>query len=277
MIQIIKSFEECREFVSGIPLDSDPTVENEEELRRSLTRAMEEPDRHCVLGVYGEKGLTGLFSFLVILEEGYMELLVGLSRERNAYLEAFQYLEEHYPGYRGDFVFNPANALLKEQLELRQARFEPEQQKMVLQGPVVPMDTTGIELFSPRYEEQYCRIHNKDMYWTGEMVLRAPERFRTLLAIHQGKVVGYLDVTYPFPENEPYDLLVLEPYRRRGYGRKLLAKALELNRPKGMMLLVDVDNTTAISLYRSMGFVTAQGQNTLTAHWTVPDGGSLEK
>ena len=79
-----------------------------------------------------------------------------------------------------------------------------------------------------------------------------------------------MDVTYCFEENEPFDLLVLEKYRRKGYGRKMLAKALEMNHPKQMMLLVDVDNMPAIRLYESMGFETADGQNSLTAHWRIP-------
>lgn len=37
-----------------------------------------------------------------------------------------------------------------------------------------------------------------------------------------------------------------------------------------MMLLVDVDNDPAISLYESMGFIKAKNQNNLTAHWKVP-------
>lgn len=64
---------------------------------------------------------------------------------------------------------------------------------------------------------------------------------------------------------------MLEEYRRKGYGRKLLAKALEMNQPNGMMLLVDVDNDSAMRLYESMGFFKVQGQNNLTAHWTVPE------
>ena len=100
-----------------------------------------------------------------------------------------------------------------------------------------------------------------------EKVVAATDRFRTLIAICNGKVVGYIDVTYTHKENEPFDLLVLKEYRRMGYGRKLLAKALEMNRPNGMMLLVEMDNEPAIRLYESMGFVQAQGENNLTAHW----------
>ena len=71
-------------------------------------------------------------------------------------------------------------------------------------------------------------------------------------------------------ENEPNDLRVLEAYRRRGWGRRLLAKAIELNRPHGMMLLVDTDNVPALRLYESMGFEKAEGENSLTASWQIP-------
>lgn len=107
------------------------------------------------------------------------------------------------------------------------------------------------------------------MYWTGEKVAAATERFRTYLALHEGKVVGYLDVTCCFAENEIYDLLVLPEYRRMGYGGKLLAKALQENDPKGMMLLVDADNEPAIRLYERAGFVKKPYANSLTAHWKV--------
>lgn len=274
MVQIIKAYEECREFTAGFqddPSFSDPKLCDEEQITCNLIRPIEAPDRHCVFGVYSENRMTGLFSFLVLRDETYLEMLAGLSREKDAYTEMFSYLEQAYPGYRVDFVFNPNNFLLKELLEQHKAEFEPEQQKMVWEESVLGVDTSGIELLSDRYAEQYCSIHNKDMYWTGERVLQAPDRFRTFLALCSGKAVGYLDVTYTFPENEPFDLLVLEGYRRRGYGRKLLAKALEMNRPNGMMLFVDADNVPAICLYESMGFAAAQGQNNRTAHISLPE------
>ncbi|MBD5460380.1 MAG: GNAT family N-acetyltransferase [Lachnospiraceae bacterium] len=79
-------------------------------------------------------------------------------------------------------------------------------------------------------------------------------------------MVGYLDVTCCHEENEPYDLWVREEYRRKGYGRKLLAKALEMNKPKGMMLLVEIHNEAAIHLYESMGFEKMDNQNSVAAH-----------
>jgi len=269
----MKSYDACRDFASGFQSDpcfSDPMLSSEEQVQCHLIDAIDRKDRR-VLGVYQDTALIGLFTFLVLPDEQYLEMLVGLSRDKESYLEVFRYLEQCYPGYSVDFVFNPGNYLLKGLLELRNAEFEPEQQKMVFGTPVPCPDTSGVELLSEKYIGQYCAIHNKDMYWTGEKVAAAQDHFRTFLAIHGGKVVGYLDVTYTFDENEPFDLFVLEEYRQMGYGRKLLAKALEMNQPKAMMLLVDVDNVPAIRLYESMGFAKVQGQNNLTAHWTVPE------
>ena len=138
---------------------------------------------------------------------------------------------------------------------------------MVLKSPAPQEDTSGVEAYTPQYARQYFAIHNQDMYWTGEKVAAATERFRTYLALHDGKVVGYLDVTCCFAENEIYDLLVLPEYRRMGYGGKLLAKAVQANGPPGMMPLVDADNAPAIPLYERAGFVKKPYATSLTPHW----------
>lgn len=272
MIHMIRFLDECQDFVSDFCRDpdfSDPMLANEEQLRNNLTKAIEKPEKHTVWGVYREDRMTGLFSFLILPDEQYMEMLVGLSHDKASYQEMLTHLKQNFPNYEADFVFNPRNHLLKEQLEARDAEFEPEQQKMVLGTPVLPDDTAGAELYTSRYEQQYCAIHNQDVYWTGERIVTAPERFRTILAIHDRKVIGYLDVTKGFEENEIFDLFVSEDYRRRGYGRKLLAMAIKMNQPNGMMLTVNVDNAPAIRLYESVGFTTVENKNSLTAHWQI--------
>ena len=272
MIQNMNSVEVCWEFVSQFHGDfqfSDLMLSNEEQFQNNIAKCMESPEKHGVWGVYLDGQMIGLFAFLILKEERYIEMLVGLSRVQSAYEEIFRCLEQHYPGYDADFVFNPENHLLKQLLKMRNAEFEPEQQKMVFLGPVKEVDTTGVELYSEKNEGQYLAIHNKDMYWTADKVLAALDRFRVFVAMDEGNVVGYLDVTHCFDQNEPYDLFVLEEYRRMGYGRKLMAKALERNQPSGMMLMVGVDQTPAIQLFESVGFETVEHQNNLTAHWKV--------
>ena len=147
-------------------------------------------------------------------------------------------------------MFNPSNRLLRSFLERERADFDTEQLKMTLSdiSPASTVDTSGVEPLSEKTMAQYLAMHNKDMYWTGDKVAAAPDHFRTLVALDGDTVVGYLDVTNCFDENEPYDLYVKEEYRRRGWGRRLLARAIMLNRPNAMMLLVEVDNAPAIRL-----------------------------
>ncbi len=267
-LKSIVSYDVCREYVETFytdPVFSDFRFANLDQIQHNLQGAIAKGNGY---GVFRADKLIGIFGLLVIPEEKYIEMTVGLSEKAEAYEAVFQFLEEKFGGYQMDFVFNPQNYLLKDILTEKGAEFDTEQQKMVLQNRVPDIDTDGVVPFAQQYREEYIAIHNTDMYWTAEKVINAPDRFRTFLALHQDQVVGYIDVTHCFDENEPYDLIVLPEYRRRGYGRKLLAAALKANRPNAMMLLTEVDNDAAIHLYCSMGFVKAENENCLTAHWT---------
>lgn len=265
----VMSFDECELFVNSFRTDdifSDPMLSNAEQIKCNLINAIEKNDIHVVISICMNRQMIGLFSFLALKDEQYLEMLVGLSRYEEAYSTMFAYLKEHFIGYSADFVFNPNNYLLYDCLKQNGAEFYGEEQRMVYNNSTLNVDTTGVELLTELYIPSYVEMHRSDMYWTCDKILAAKDRFRTLIAIENGAVVGYLDVTYCHEENEPYDLWVKEEYRRKGYGRKLLAKALEMNKPKGMMVLVEIHNEAAVHLYESMGFEKIDNQNSVAAH-----------
>lgn len=264
-----KEFEPLLSELLHDPKYSDPHLHTKEQLENNLYASLRKPDDH-VFGVWEGKTMTGLFDFLVLEQDRYIEMIVGLSRSASAYREMLDFLRACWPGYQADFVYNPCNDLIKEQLAARGAAFDTVQHKMVLAEPKLDVDCAGIEPLSEARFPEYAAIHGKDVYWTAERVIAAPERFRALLAVENGHVVGYLDVTIKFEENEIYDLFVQENFRRRGWGRRLLARAVELNRPHGLMLLVDEDNDPARALYLSAGFVADPGGNNQTATWMLP-------
>ena len=243
----------------------DPMLLTEQQLRRNLLDAPENPHTR-VFGTFEGEAITGVFALLILEDERYLELLAGLSRSAAAYDELLAHLQSACPGYQADFVYNPRNRLLQAALEALGAEFEPEQQKLVLRRTVPYAPDTRIVPYRPEFRAQYLALHTGDRYWTGERVLAAPEIFRVLLAIEDGEVSGYIDLTHNSTENEPYDLFVREQSRRRGLGRALLAAAVQENRPNGMALLVDIDNEPAIALYESQGFARAKGENNITAH-----------
>ncbi len=275
MIKLITNSDEIMDFALSFKDDrkySDPMLSNDEQFKNNLLKSINEPDSYRTFAVYDNDVMTGLFSFLTIKEEKYLEMLVGLSRDKKAYVEMLEYICGEFPGYKADFVFNPRNDLLENLLRERGAEFETEQLKMLFKGKPTAAKNDSVVPYSERFREEYCAIHDDEgMYWTAQRVINAPEKFRIFLAIKDGKVVGYMDVTHKFEENEPFTLFVSENYRRMGLGRALLNKALEENYPKRMMLLVEKDNIPAINLYTSAGFTVDEYGGCLTAHYVIPE------
>ena len=93
------------------------------------------------------------------------------------------------------------------------------------------------------------------------------DSFRVLLAVAEGRVQGYLDVTSCHDVNEIYDLFVKPEAAKQGYEAALLAKAVELNRPHQLMVVVDVDAEAKIQLYTAAGFSRMEGQNSIAASY----------
>lgn len=269
MIKRLDSAREHLDFINKINSDpkfSDPMLCTDEQIKCNLLDAENKKNTNYIFGIFEEQELIGLFVFLILEDENYIEMLVGLSKNPKAYNDILAFLKTKYKGYNIDFVYNPNNYILHKILKNEKAKFEVEQQKMVLKNEVVHSSNCHVELYSPKYREQYIAMHSKDVYWTADKVIEATDKFRIILAIEKEDVVGYIDITHKYDENELYDILVKPEHRRKGYGKAMLAKAIELNKPNDMMLLVDVDNVGAIALYESLGFEKVHGENNITAH-----------
>ena len=270
MIEVPTSFAPYAAFAEGIcrdPAFSNPYFDTPEKIAAELNAAADNPRLHALAVRNGD--VAGLFIFLVVEDERYLEMTLGLSRETAAYEEIADWLKARFPGFQADFSFNPRNAAIRDVLTRRGAEFYPAQKRMTLTGTPVPVDTTGIEPLSAAREDAYIAIHDTDCYWTGERVAKAPEQFDVFLAVEDGTVVGYIDVTKGGEVGEPFGLLVREDRRGKGWGRKLLFRAIEENRQKGMALDVDVDNFPAIALYRSMGFTDDPTPLNEAATWMI--------
>ena len=152
MIQKLTTFDPYWRFINDInkdPVFAEPMLQTEEQIQCNLKEALTNPDR-VPFGVFSDGEMTGLFVFLIVEEDRYIEMLVGLSRERSAYEEIADRLQKQYPGYQVDFVFNPKNTVILDMLRRRGATVDPEQFKMVLTGDCPAVDTAGIEPLSPR-------------------------------------------------------------------------------------------------------------------------------
>ncbi len=96
--------------------------------------------------------------------------------------------------------------------------------------------------------------------WTKEQFayeIGQNEFARMILLCEEGEIIGYIDYWIVFDQSALNKLFVSEEYRRRGYARLLLEKALEdakENQCLTMSLEVRVSNEKAIALYEKSGF-----------------------
>lgn len=265
MIQEIHSFDEYEDFIGELavhPLYSDPHFTYDQD---NLYRSLKAKDELAF--AVSENGITeGLFVWIVLPDDRYIEMLIGFTKKEEAFTEMLAYMEKNYCGYQMDFVFNPQNTAISRPLKLKGAIFDPEQQKMLLTGPVPNVSINHIELLSDKWTKQYCDLHNTDTYWTAERILSAQDKFRVLLAVKDGQVLGYLDVQCCYDINEIYALFMKPEVAQQGYELELLVKAVELNRPNPMMVVVDVDAKEEIELYTAAGFNRMEGQNSIAAY-----------
>ena len=268
MLEEITSLDRCEAFINEVCSDTNYVDPHYLYDSNNLYGAFEKKDQHVYANIYNGN-IDGIFVLLILPTEKYIEMIIGLSKSEHAYNELFEYLEKNYKGYRCDFVINPKNILLKNILTSKNAIFENEQQRMIARHRIEKEYSLDIQLYSDAWKESYIDMHVKETYWTAEKVLSALDRFRVYLAIDKERLVGYLDVTYAYKQNEPYSLVVLPQYQNQGYEEALLSKAIALNGSNTMMTLVDVNAKEEIRIYEEAGFETIKGQNSIFATITI--------
>lgn len=265
MIQKIYSFDEYEGFINELnehPQYSDPHFSYD---KNNLYRSLKSKDKHAFV-VLGNGIVKGLFVFIILPDDRYVEMLIGFTKVEEVFTEMLEYIENNYCGYQMDFVFNPLNTAIFGPLKLKGAIFEPEQMKMIQSGTIPNVSTNNIEQLSDKWMKQYCNLHSTDTYWTGERIVSALDKFRVLLVVKDEQVLGYLDVQNCYDTNEIFALYIKPEASSQGYELALLAKAIELNKPNQMMVVVDVDNKEEVDLYTAAGFTKLEGQNSITAY-----------
>lgn len=266
MVQEIHSFEKYKAFINTISEDTslkDPHFEyDENNLYGSLKKTGE-----IAYITKTDKEITGLYIWLILPEDKYIEMIIGLSNREESFEEMLTFIEANHEGYQLDFVINPRNDRFIKILKGRNAIFEEEQQWLVCENSLDNLSNFEIIPVLPEYKEQYIDKHRTGGYWTAEKVLNATDKFRPLLAIHQDAVIGYIDVTYCFEKNEIYDLWVDESFIEKGYVLALLQTAIKMNQPNKLMVLVDVNDKTGMKHFISAGFIPVEGTNSIYASY----------
>lgn len=264
MITEIRSFECYEGFIQKIAADPDHKDPHFTYNESNLYRALENPNAKAYI-VTENDVVMGLFVWLVLPEEKYIELLVGLAKHEAPLREMLAFLEAEHPHCQMDFILNPQNSAFRRVLEQKGAAFDPEQVKMRWEKAIAPIRPHDILPLTAQWEEQYRALHETEIYWTADKVLAAGDRFRVFIAVKEQVLIGYIDVTYGYAENEPYALWVVEEYTGQGYGQSLLAVAAAQNAPARMIAFIDADDAAMLEIYRAAGFSPVAGHNHIYA------------
>jgi len=96
--------------------------------------------------------------------------------------------------------------------------------------------------------------------WPGQFFvseLFAPGRFHRLLVASDGRLVAYLFAAWQYLDLHVLKVATVEPYRRQGLGRRMMALAEHHAREMGgesVTLEVRESNEAAIAMYLALGY-----------------------
>jgi len=211
--------------------------------------------------------LYGVLALCVEPAEKYLEAVGGVFAHKNyqsVAMEFYEYLKSHYGGYQYDAAYPEENKNAIEfmksigaktvsseyELRLRKSNFQ-EQHK-----------AAHIASLDKKYYDSFIKLHNKynpEVYWTGEKLLRALDKFDIFIALENNEVMGSVVTSHLSRKvEEIYFIEVEEAGRNRGYGTALLNKALKHalnnNGTEELVVMVEKDNKAAMYLFEKFGF-----------------------
>jgi ribosomal protein S18 acetylase RimI-like enzyme len=264
MIKEVKEKEKVKEFLTNFKIEEYSSLLKNDDVDKIVSKALERDD-YLLLASFMDEKVNGVYIFLVIEDEKYLELLTYASKDIVSYQELMSYLKDRYSGFECYFVTNPRNVLLIDALHQAEAKFFKQQYYMRLNKLIPFRSEIEIVPYEEKYQERYLSIHGNEFYWTGEKVISALDRFKIYLAIYENEVVGYLDLSFDKMHTHVADIYVIDAYRNKGLGKALLTRALMDNPNENTILEVDYDNDSALHIYEELGFEIEARRNTITA------------
>lgn len=210
--------------------------------------------------------IRGLLALLVEKDNTYLEAIGGVFTEDDYYMVAsdfYSYIVSEYPGYRFDAAYPIENKqaisfmesigaeLIDYDLELR----------LKIENYTSEEHMNPVFQLSDSYYKGFVHLHdstNPDVYWTGERLLKALDKFDVLITTKEEFVSGSV-VTSKWNKDmaEIYLLSVTKDHKEKGIESALVGKAVEGAFKRGVrevLVMVERDNTLMLNLYRSMGF-----------------------
>lgn len=234
-------------------------------ITNQFEKILNHPDDELLIKADGND-ISGVLALLVEPGDKYIEAIGGVYATVNyeeVAKEFYDYLKTKYRGYQLDAAYPEDNKqaidfmksigaeLLGYDYELRinKSKYKP------------ALVTDNITVLDEQHYKGFIELHDKfnpNVYWTGERLIKALDKFDIFIALENDQVIGAV-VTSKLANTveEIYFIEVAENKQRLGYGTALLNKAIQHTINNGtdeLMIMVEKDNVATFHMFEKLGF-----------------------
>lgn len=210
--------------------------------------------------------INGVLALLVEPDDRYIEAIGGVFAEYNyeaTAKEFYKYLKTRYCGYQFDAAYPEENIQAIDFMKSIGARllgYDFEFKLHKSEYKAFP-ETDNIVRLNSKFYKSFIEIHDKfnpDVYWTGEKLINALDKFNVFIALENDEVIGSVVISNLSNKTEEiYFIEVEESKQNHGYGTALMNKAIQnafRNGTDEIMVMAEKDNLTAIHILEKFGF-----------------------
>lgn len=236
-----------------------------DKLLSSFTKRVRKPDDEVLICTENNE-ILGALALLVEPKEKYIEVVSDVYTKKNyeeIAMQFFKYIREKYTGFQLDAVYSEENKEAICFMKSIGARCHGIDIKMRLRKNEYHSSKSNKKIIplSEKYYEDFCRLHDEnhpDVYWNGERILSALDRYDVLIAVEKDELVGSVVCEFGGDKRKYISFIETDKrYRRQGHAKSLLGEAIDrafLSDVDELALDVEIDNNPAICLYKSFGF-----------------------
>jgi ribosomal protein S18 acetylase RimI-like enzyme len=231
----------------------------------SFRKMLNHPDDEVLICIQNNK-IVGVLALCIELKDKYVEAVGGVYAEENYQdiaLKFVEYLKRKYAGFHFDAAYPKENIeaiyfmqtiganCIGADLEMTLKKYDFKSTKCNKQ----------VILLNDKYYESFSRFHdesNPNVYWSGERILSALNKFDVFIALDKDEVIGSIVTsTFGNKKREIYFMETDKGYRRQGYAKALLEKSIDRAFSSGaneLIVMIGKDNFPAINMCESFGF-----------------------
>ena len=231
---------------------------------KQFERMIHHPNDELLVSTDGDD-ILGLLALLVEPEDKYLEFVGGVFAESNYRMvseEFFKYIRDKYKGYKLNAAYPEENVQaigFMESIGAKLMDFDYEY-RINKDDFKSLYEVDNIIYINKKYNEDFINLHNRinpDVYWTGEKLINALDKFDMFIALEDDTVIGSI-VTSKFNKevDEIYFLSVEneDDHLEKALLNRGVSHAFS-NGTRELILMIGKEDAKLINICEEIGFI----------------------